>query len=105
MPVVSQRVSPCTPRSTKRCAQAAVSASSTSPSIGQPNTQESDTFTGTPACCAARTTCASASKDCSRVMRRLARLCVALADITRFSSSVRDSMARSAPRTLGTSAV
>ena len=42
--------------------------------------------------------------DCSRVMRRLARLCVSLADITRLSSSACASMARSAPRTLGTSA-
>jgi hypothetical protein len=38
-------------------------------------------------------------------MRRLARLCVSEVDITRLSSSGRDSMARSAPRRLGTSTV
>jgi hypothetical protein len=72
--------------------------------MGQPNTHDSDTFTAT---CGLRQgiTCASAAKDCSRVMRRLARLWVSLTDMTRFSSSVRDSMARSAPRTLGTSTV
>ena len=41
----------------------------------------------------------------SRVMRRLARLWLSLADITRLNSSVRASIARSAPRTLGTSAL
>jgi hypothetical protein len=73
--------------------------------MGQPNTHDSDTFTATCAACAVATTCARLAKDCSRVMRRLARLCVSLADMTRFNSSVRASMARSAPRTLGTSAV
>ena len=38
------------------------------------------------------------------VMRRLARLCVALADSTKLNSSARPSMARSAPRALGTRA-
>jgi len=46
-----------------------------------------------------------AAKLFSRGMRRLARLCVSETDITRFSSSARDSSARSAPRTLGTSTV
>jgi hypothetical protein len=50
-------------------------------------------------------TSASPANDCSRVIRRFARLCVSVADITRFSSSVPASMARSAPRTFGTSAV
>ncbi len=104
MPVVSQSVMPPTPRSAKRCTQPNTRSSATSPSKGQPNTQESDTFTATPAACAMATTGASAAKDCSQLMRRLARLCVALTDITRFSSSARDSMARSAPRRLGTRA-
>ncbi len=66
--------------------------------------QESDTLTGVAACCAVAITCLSASKDWLRCMRRLQRLCVPLTDITRLSSSVCESMARSAPRTLGTSA-
>jgi hypothetical protein len=45
------------------------------------------------------------AKLLSRGMRRLARLCVSEVDMTRFSSSARDSSARSAPRTLGTSTV
>ena len=105
MPVVSHSVMPRTPTSTKRCTQPNTSASGTSPSMGQPNTHDSDTFTATLAPCARATTCASAANDCSCVMRRLARLWVALTDMTRFSSSVRDSMARSAPRRLGTNAV
>jgi len=104
MPVVSHSVMPPTPRSAKRCTHPNTSDSATSPSIGQPNTHESDTFTATPAACAVATTWASEANDCARVMRRLARLCVSLADITRFSSSVRASIARSAPRTFGTSA-
>ncbi len=51
------------------------------------------------------TTCDNAANDCMLVMRRFARLCVPLTDITRLSSSTRDSMARSAPRALGTRAV
>ena len=105
MPVVSHSVTPCTPRSTKRSIQPITSAGGTSPSIGQPKAHDSDTFTATPACCAMRVTSASVRKLCACVMRRLARLCVALADITRLNSSVRPSMARSAPRALGTSAV
>ena len=80
-------------------------ASGTSPSIGQPNEHDSETFTATPASRASFATSDSAANDCSRVMRRLARLCVSLADITRLSSSARASIARSAPRTLGTSAL
>ena len=104
MPVVSHSVMPRTPWSTKRCTQSKTWASGTSPSMGQPNTHDSDTFTATFAPCAMAITWASAANDCSCVMRRLAMLCVLLTDITRFSSSVRDSMARSAPRRLGTSA-
>ena len=52
-----------------------------------------------------RMTSCRLAKLFSRGMRRLARLCVSEVDITRFSSSARDSSARSAPRTLGTSTV
>ena len=62
-------------------------------------------MTGTLASCATRTTAASPANDCARVIRRLVRLCVSLTDMTRFSSSVPHSMARSAPRSFGTSAV
>lgn len=88
----------------KRSAQRSTSSSGTSPSIGQPKQVESDTFTGT--CPATRSTTAfRPAKLCARGMRRLARLCVSDRDITRFSSSARDSSARSAPRTFGTSTV
>ncbi len=50
MPVVSQSVIPCTASAAKRSIHSTTAASGTSPSIGQPNTHESDTFTGTPAC-------------------------------------------------------
>ena len=105
MPVVSHSVMPATPRSAKRCTQPNTASGATSPSIGQPNTQDSEALTGTQAACAAAMTRARPAKDCSCIMRRLARLCVALADMTRFSSSVRASIARSAPRSLGTRAV
>ena len=105
MPVVSHSVMPRTPSATKRAAQQSTVSAGTSPSIGQPKAQESDTLTGTRAPCASATTPDSAAKDCSRVMRRLAMLCVSLADMTRLSSSARDSMARSAPRRLGTKQV
>ncbi len=105
MPVVSHSVMRRTPRSAKRRTQSHTVDRATSPSIGQPNTQDSDTFTGTPAPWAMATTCDNAANDCMLVMRRFARLCVPLTDITRLSSSTRDSMARSAPRALGTRAV
>ncbi|MCY1520220.1 hypothetical protein D9M68_549930 [compost metagenome] len=105
MPVVSHSVRPCTPSAAKRSVQPSTVASGTSPSIGQPNTQESDTFTGTLACFASAITSASCANDCSRVIRRLLRLCVSLTDMTMLNSPMRLSSARSAPRTLGTSAV
>ena len=106
MPVVSHSVTPFAPSSpTKRSHQSSTVSSATSPSIGQPKAHDSDTFTATPCCRASAVTAASAANDWARVMRRLARLCVSLADITRLNSSTRASMARSAPRTLGTSAV
>ena len=105
MPVVSHSVMRCTPRSAKRSIQSSTCEVDTGPSIGQPKAQDSDTFTAVPSCCASVTTSASVRNDCCCVMRRLARLCVALADITRLNSSARPSMARSAPRALGTSAV
>lgn len=105
MPVVSHSVMPCTPRSAKRCTQSKTSCCGTSPSMGQPKQHDSETLTGTPACCAVATTWASATNDWLRCMRRLHRLWVSLTDMTRLSSSVRASMARSAPRALGTRAV
>ena len=50
------------------------------------------------------TTSAKPSSDCAVVRLRFARLCVSLADMTRFSSPVPQASARSAPRALGTSA-
>ena len=106
MPVVSHKVTPLAPMSsTQRCAQPSTAACGTSPSIGQPNEHDSEMLTLRPAATASVATCASAANDCSRVMRRFARLWVSLDDITRFSSSVPASIARSAPRTFGTSAV
>ncbi len=76
----------------------------TSPFMGQPKLHESDTFTGTPASRATAATPARASNDCPGVIRRLERLWLSLADITRFSLSAPDSIACSAPRRFGTSA-
>ncbi len=47
MPVVSHKVMPRTFSAAKRSIHASTAAGSTSPSIGQPNTQDSDTLTGT----------------------------------------------------------
>jgi len=85
--------------------QSITSLAGTSPAMGQPKLQESEALMSTPAAWPARATRVSAASDCSRVMRRLHRLWLSLADITRLSSSARDSMARSAPRTLGTRAL
>ena len=104
MPVVSQIVSPLTPRSAKRRAKPSTTSGGTSPSIGQPKQVDSDTLIGVRPS-TMRITSASAAKLCSRGMRRLARLWVSEVDITRFSSSALDSNARSAPRKLGTSTV
>jgi hypothetical protein len=105
MPVVSHSVMPATPCSAKRSIHPSTPSSGTSPSIGQPNTQDSETFTGTLAWRASAITSVSCAKDCARVMRRLARLWVSLADITTLNSSTRLSSARSPPRRLGTNAV
>jgi hypothetical protein len=76
----------------------------TSPSIGQPKAVDSEILIGVrPATW--RITSVSAATLCSRGMRRFARLWVSEVDITRLSSSARDSSARSAPRRLGTSTV
>ncbi|MNE68093.1 hypothetical protein D3C80_1637380 [compost metagenome] len=74
MPVVSHRVTPRTFNSAKRSTQRSTSALAISPSIGQPNTVDSETFTATglwPMTC---TTSRSCSKERSRVMRKFARL-------------------------------
>ena len=104
MPVVSQIVRPRTPRPAKRSAHSSSSASGTSPSMGQPKAQDKDTLMGVRPS-TLRITSPSAAQLRARGMRKLARLCVSDTDITRFSSSARDSSARSAPRRLGTSTV
>ncbi|MNN22669.1 hypothetical protein D3C81_1360370 [compost metagenome] len=105
MPVVSHSVMPAAPASAKRVASAITASAPTSPSKGQPNTVDSEMLTGTPAALAASIIASSCACDCSRVMRRLARLWVSLADITRLTSSGRHDSARSRPRRLGTSTV
>ena len=72
--------------------------------MGHPKQVDKDTLMGVrPFTC--RTTSAKAAKLCSRVMRRFDRLCVSEVDMTKLSSSARDSKARSAPRKLGTNTV
>ncbi|MOA14004.1 hypothetical protein D3C78_1340790 [compost metagenome] len=105
MPVVSHRVTPSTPSAAKRPTSSNTSNALMSPSMGQPNTVDRDTFTATRLPRTALTTSLNCSNDCSRVMRRLARLWVSLTDITRLTSSTLHSSARCAPRTLGTSTV
>ncbi|KAG1432798.1 hypothetical protein G6F57_022688 [Rhizopus arrhizus] len=105
MPVVSHRVMPSTPSAAKRPTSSSTSKALMSPSIGQPKTVDSDTLTATRLPRTTLTTSLSCSNDCSRVMRRLARLWVSLTDITRLTSSTLHSSARCAPRTLGTSTV
>ncbi len=89
----------------KVAAKPSTSAGGTSPSIGQPKLQDSETFTGTRASADRRTTCSSWATEAARPMRRLARLCVSEQDITRLNSSGGVASARSTPRTFGTSTV
>ncbi|MNX95994.1 hypothetical protein D3C86_1282920 [compost metagenome] len=105
MPVVSHSVMPEAPASASLAARSRTWAAGTSPSNGQPKAVDSDTLHGAPARAAAASTWDSSAYDWSRVMRRLARLCVSLHDMTRFISSVPASSARSSPRMLGTNAV
>ena len=105
MPVVSHsvmlRTSSCAKPSTSRI----TSSTETSPSIGQPNTVDSETLMATPLPRKVLMMSRNCANDCSRLIRRLARLCVSLADMTRLTSSTRHDSARSAPRRLGTSTV
>ena len=105
MPVVSQRVTPCTPSPAKRWVQRSTSSTSTSPSMGQPIDVDSDTLIATVVAFTTPITSRNCANDCSRLMRRFARLWVSLTDITRLTSSTPHDNARSAPRTFGTSTV
>ncbi len=105
MPVVSHRLiewipaSSCNRRHHRRIVAAGIS-----PSNGQPKLHESDAATRIPAVAARAAASLMAWNEASPDMRRLARLWLSLADITRFTSSARATMARSIPRTLGTNA-
>ncbi|MPM88873.1 hypothetical protein SDC9_135977 [bioreactor metagenome] len=91
------------PSPAMRSTSASRTASGTSPSNGQPKAVDNEALT----CLRPSTSLtisANCANDCAGVIRRLAALCVSLADITRFSSSTPQSSARSAPRMLGTSA-
>jgi hypothetical protein len=104
MPVVSQMVRPRTPSSAKRSDQRSTSACGTSPSIGQPKQVDSDTLTGH-ATVGQADDLAQAGEALVARHAQVGQVVRLRVDITRFSSSARDSSARSAPRTLGTSTV
>jgi hypothetical protein len=81
-------------------------ASGTSPSKGQPKVVDRLTVTPMPASRQTRMSVGNSASDCSWLRLMLARLWVAEADITTFSSSGRRGAlaASCAPRIFGTSA-
>ncbi|TDN61128.1 hypothetical protein B0G77_4548 [Paraburkholderia sp. BL10I2N1] len=107
MPVVSASVMPCTPSSRYASTMASTRFSSIVPSNGQPKAVATVPFsvTGEPLTTLTSVTISPKPvSERSQLIRMFARLCVWLADITRFSSSARAAIARPAPFTFGINA-
>jgi hypothetical protein len=104
MPVVSASVTLCMPMPRYSPAAHITRSGGRSPSNGHPKAVAIEPFTRNPVPFTRSITRRNCARDCSHVMRMLARLWRSPIDITRLISSTLHAMARSHPRSLGTSA-